>query len=223
MPDDPKVKDLLGDKSLEQVVDEATRKQLESWFALPSFTELEDRGVPPEELDPEMAAVRERRANAIAAVDPALVAAIKFRTEDNPETLLDLELTLDVVVDPGISSFDLGMAERAAVIAEPREVEIRDEIYDDLKECVPQALLRDLHRPETYFDKQLEIVDVLAAERVDASALVAQAVRAARLQPPVRSEWHEARALLAELRRERRRPWPELFASLPLPNRKVQE
>ncbi|HTR52948.1 MAG TPA: hypothetical protein VMJ10_19675 [Kofleriaceae bacterium] len=217
------MKDLLGDKSLEQVVDEATRKQLESWFGLPSFTELVDRGVPPEELDPEMNAVRERRAKAIAAVDPALVADIKFRTEDNPETLLDLELTLDVVVDPDISRFDIGMAERAAVIAEPRQVEIPDQIYDDLKECVPQALLRDLHRPETYFDKQLEIVDVIAAERVDASAVVARAMREARLQPPVSSEWREARELLAELRRDRRRPWPELFAALPLPNRKVQE
>jgi len=226
MPDDkgdPKVKDLLGDKSLEQVVDETTRKELERWFGLPSFTELEDRGVPAEELDPEMAAVREQREKAMAAVDPALLAAIKFRTEDNPETLLELELTLDVRVDPDIARFDMTMAERASVINEPREVEISDELRDDLKECVPQALLRDLHRPETFFEKQLEIVDVLAAERVDAAAEVAQAMRQTRLQPPARSEWQEMRQLLAELRRERRRPWPELFASLPLPNRKVQE
>jgi len=220
--DDPKVKDLLGDKSLDQVVDEATRKELERWFGAPSYIEVEER--PPEEpVDPEMAEVRERREQALAAVDPALLAAIRFRTEENPETLLGLELTLDVVVDPGIACFDAAAAERTSVLREPREFEIPDAIHDDLKECVPQALLRDLHRPETYFDKQLEITDALAEARVDAAAEVAKAMRETRLQPPTRSEVQESRELLAELRRERRRPWPELFAALPLPNRKVQE
>jgi len=171
-----------------------------------------------------MLEVRERRAKAMAAVDPALLARIRFRTEENPETLLELELDLDVVVDPSIARFDMAMAERAAVIGEPREVEVSDEMRDDLKECVPQALLRDLHRPESYFEKMFEITDVLAEGRVDASAEVARAIRAPRAVPAAgKSALTESRELIAEIRRERRRPWPELFASMPLPNRKVQE
>src|SRR5512142_2848734 len=154
--EDPKVKDLLEGKSLEQVVDEVTRQQLERWFTLPSFTELAEQGKPPARVDEEMAEVQKRRAEALAAVDPALVARISYRVEENPETLRNFEQKIDVCVDPDIASFDLAQAERAASIAEPREVEISEELRDDLKECVPQALLRDLHRPETDFTKTFE-------------------------------------------------------------------
>jgi hypothetical protein len=217
---DPKIRDLLGTSSLEQVVDEATRKELEKWFGLPSFAELEDRA--PEPVDEEMQAVRERRDKAMAAVDPALVERLRFWAEVNPETLLEFEPTIDVHVDPGISQFDESMADRVAVIGEEREVEISDELREDLRECVPQALLRDLHRPETYFEKLLELVDPLADERVDASAVVAEAVREShRLPPPPKSALAESRELIADVRRLRHRSWPELFDSLNLANRKV--
>ena len=223
--DEPRVKDLIADPSLEEVDDEATRRELERWFGLPSFTELAERGepaAPPE--DPEMVAVREQRERALAAVDRDLLARIRFRTEDNPETLLELHLDLDVHVDPELALFDERMAERAAQIAEPREVEIPEELRDDMKECVPQALLRDLHRPETDFDKTFELVDVAAEQRFDIVAEVATAMRTSwTLPPPGPLPGVEGRALYAELRRERQRPWPELFAALPLPNRKVQE
>src|SRR2546423_4836982 len=137
-PDDP------DDKTVKQLIGEATRAELEKWFGLPSFSELAEQGAPPPPDDPEMIAVRERREQALAAVDPALVARILDRTEVRAETLLQLELTLDVRVDPDIALFDGSLAERAATIAEPREVEISEELRDDLKECVPQALLRDL-------------------------------------------------------------------------------
>jgi len=219
-PEDKKVKDL---------VEAATRAELERWFGLPSFTELAEQGKPaaPRPDDPEMIAVRERRDKALAAVDPALVERIRYRTEVVPETLLELELTLDVHVDPDIALFDQSMADRAATIGDPREVEISEELRDDLKECVPQALLRDLHRAEIDFDKTFEVVDVLAEQRVDIVAEVAMAMGTSWQLPPLASQpftvaWAETRTLLAELRRERKQPWPALFAALPLPNRKVQ-
>jgi hypothetical protein len=218
---DPKIRDLLGGQALEQVVDDATRKELEKWFGLPSFTELEERGEPALD-DPEMVEVRERRAKALAAVDPALLERLLFWSEVNPETLLAFEQTIDVRIDPGIASFDESMAERAAVIGERREVEISEDLQDDLRECVPQALLRDLHRPETEFDKVFELTDALAEERVDAAAEIARAVRESRTLPPAgNAALAESRELIAEVRRIRRQKWPELFASLELANRKV--
>ena len=213
------------DKRVKDLITEATRADLERWFGLPSFTELAEQGkaVEPAADDPEMVRVREQREKALAAVDPAFVASIVQRVETNPETLLELELTLDVHVDPDIALFDQAMADRAATIADPREVEISEELRDDLRECVPQALLRDLHRPETDFEKTFEVVDMAAEQRMDIVAEVDTAMRTSWQLPPLgRSPFVETRELLAEVRRERRRPWPEVWASLPLANRKVQ-
>lgn len=222
--DEPRVKDLLGDTSLEEIVDEATRRELEKWFGLPSFTQLaEDNRPPPEADDPEMVAARERRDKALAEVDPALLERIRFRTEINPETLLELDFVLDVHVDPTIARFDMAMAERLAQIAEPREVEISEELRDDMKERAPQALLRDLHRPELDFEKTFEVVDMAAEQRLDIVAEVDAAMKASWKLPPLTRPVAEAHALVDELRRERHRPWPELFKSLPLVNRKIQE
>jgi hypothetical protein len=214
-PDDKKVKDLIED---------ATRAELERWFGLPSFTELAEQGKPaaPLQEDPEMVAVRERREKALAAVDPMLLDSIHYRTEVHPETLLKLELTLEVRADRDVALFDHAMVDRAAMIAEPREVEISEELRDDLKECVPQALLRDLHRPETDFEKTFEVVDIAAEQRFDIVAEVARVMRTSWALPPLgKLPLAETRELLAEVRRERQQPWPELFASLRLANRKV--
>lgn len=224
-PPEPRVKDLLGERTLEDVVDETTRRELERWFGMPSFEQLAEEGKPagPPE-DPEMIAVRERREKALAAVDPALLERIHVRTEVEPEKLLRFEANLEVHVDPDVALFDAAMVERVAQIADPREVEISDDLRDDLKECVPQALLRDLHRPETDFEKTFEIVDIAAEQRFDIVAEVEQAMKTSWTLPPLgKPPFTETRELLAEVRRDRKRPWPELFASLRLANRKVSE
>ena len=220
-PDD---QDDASEKTVKELISDATRAELEKWFGLPSFEQLAEEGKQPAPSeDAEMVAVRERREKALAAIDPALVERIHYRTEVKPETLLELELTLDVHVDPDIALFDESMAARAATIAEPREVEISEDLRDDLKECVPQALLRDLHRPETDFDKTFEVVDVAAEQRMDIVAEVATAMRTSWALPPLgKNPFTETRELLAEVRRERKQSWPALFAALPLPNRKVQ-
>jgi hypothetical protein len=223
-PDDDQ--DDLDEKKVKELISERSRADLERWFGLPSFEQLAEEGKQPALApeDPEMVAVRERREKALAAVDPALLEEIHVRTELRPEALLGLQLTLDVHVDPDIAQFDERMVERAARIADPREVEISEELRDDLKECVPQALLRDLHRPETDFDKTFELVDVAAEQRFDIVAEVQSAMRTSWALPPLaRNPFTETRELLAEVRRERKGSWPKLFATLPLSNRKVQE
>ena len=211
--DDKRVKDLL---------DAATQAQLERWFGLPSFEQAAEAQPPPAADDPEMVAARERREKALAAVDPALLDRILFRIERNPETLLGFAATIDVLIDPEMAFFDEKMADNVMTIAEPREVEISDELKDDLKECTPQALLRDLHRPETEFDKTFEIVDPTAEQRLDIVAEVASAMRTSWKLPPLgASPWVETRLLLDEVRADRRKPWVDSLKAMP--NRRVRE
>ena len=222
--DDPKVKAVLAG---EQVVDEATRRELERWFGLPSFQQLADEGKQAEEPpaeDPAIKAVREQRERAVACVDPALVARIEHRVEKNPETLLTFAARIEVRVDPDVAMLDLAMIERVHTVAEPREVERPDDIEDHLKDRAPQALLRDLHRPETDFTKSFEVIDYGAEQRVDAVAAVDTAMKTSWQLPPLGpTPGREGAALLAEVRAERSQSWPALFARLPLKYRKVSE
>lgn len=208
--DDPKVKDLI---------DAATRADLERWFNLPSFEQLADQGVKPEPPpeDPAAAAVRKKRAEAVAAVDPALLEAHRRRVEP-PADLIKFKATIDVRVDPDIAMLDLAMIERQHAVAEPREVEIPQDVQDDLHDCTPQALLRDLHRAELTFDKMFEIVESNAGQRFDIVAAVAEAMATRWTLPPFGlSPFYEARALILELRDDRHRPWTDIK----MPNRRV--
>jgi hypothetical protein len=219
---DPTVRDLLAGESLDEIVDDATRKELERWFGLPSYEELEAKGVelPPE--DPEIAAVRERRAKALEAIDPRLVDFIHTRYEDQAEKLLVFEAQIDVCVDPDISLLDRAMLEKVYTVGAPRDVERPEDLEDDLKDVTPQALLRDLHRPETDFALTFEMIDMAAAQRLDIVAEVDKAMRTSwRLPPLGRSPFVECRELVEDVRRERSLPWARLPQELQLKNRRV--
>ena len=110
---------------------------------------------------------------------------IYARVESTPESLIKFKAQIDVHVDPEIALFDQGMVDRAFTIADPREVEIPEALRDDLKECTPQALLRDLHRSEREFDKTFEVVDMAAEQRVDIVEMVATAMRTSLKLPPL--------------------------------------
>ncbi|HET9621396.1 MAG TPA: hypothetical protein VFP84_08530 [Kofleriaceae bacterium] len=207
--------DDAGDKKVKELLDAGTRADLERWFGLPSFEELAERGVKPAEPppeDPEMLEVRKKRAEALAAVDPALVEAHRRRTEPPPD-LIKFTPNLTLRVDPDFSTIDLQMIESQHTIAEPREVEISEDLRDDLHDCTPQALLRDLHRPELTFDKVFEIVDVAADQRLDIVATVAEAMRTRWTLPATGfgpSPLAQARGLIRELRDVRHSPWGEI-------------
>lgn len=204
--DDKKVKDLLDAK---------TRAELERWFGMPSFEQLADRGIvpapPPAEEDPEIAARAKRYEEAIAAADPRFLEAHGARTAP-ADHLIRFKAVVDVRVDPGIALFDFEMAERQQSIAEPRERELPEELNDDMKECAPQALLRDLHRPEIEFNKVFEVVDIAAEQRLDIVAMVAEAMRTSWALPPfTATPLQEARELLAAMREDRLvKPWTEI-------------
>lgn len=217
--DEPKVKQLLEGRV---PLDPATQAELDRWFGLPSVTQLEEEGKQAGPADEaEMAEVIARRDKALAAIDPALLDEIWQRTEDRPVPIV-FEAKLDVVIDDSVALFDHGMVDRAMTIAEPREVEIPDALIDDLKECTPQALLRDLHRPEQYYDKTFEIVDAAAEQRLDIVAEVKAAMSTSWKLPAFgRSPVDESSDLIAGVRAQRRQPWTQFLPLLP--NRTVQE
>ena len=214
--DDRKAKDIL-----EGELDPATHAELQRWFGLPSYQELEDKGIVPE--DPDVRAVRERREKAIAAVDPVMLEELRKRAAPREDILQFFTKAVELRVDPSIARVDMAMIERRSAVAEPREVEISEQLRDDLQDCTPQALLRDLHRPEIDFDKTFEIVDMAADQRMDIVAEVAAAMATNWKLPPLTgSPFGEARQMMLEMRKEQRQPWAPLLSAQPLPNRRWQ-
>lgn len=216
--DDIKVKQLLeGGAALTDMVDAATQAELARWFQLPSFQQVAEKG--PVE-DPEIAAVRERRAKACEAVDPALLSRIHLRTDERPVSLIKNEYVLPIHVKEDVGLFDQAMAERGHQIAEPREVEIPEELRDDLKDCTPQALLRDLHRAELYFEKTFEVVDMSAEQKLDIVAEVDAAMKMNLKLPPLgMSPFEEERRRLVQ----DRALWKVPCSEWPMPNRRISE
>ncbi|MEO8701101.1 MAG: hypothetical protein ABI867_13715 [Kofleriaceae bacterium] len=208
------------DRKVKEMLTAETQADLERWFGLPSFQELEDKGI--EVDDPDANAAREQREKAMAAVDPALLAAIETRTYP-AEKLLQFIPNLEVHATDRVLTMDETMAERAHLIAEPREVEIPDELRFDLESCTPQALLRDLHRAELHFEKIFEILELPEhVAPIDASKLVGELMRM-RWSPSVSRPFLDARADILAVKAERRQSWSAWCAASPLPYRKWEQ
>jgi hypothetical protein len=217
--------DNQDDKKVKDLIDAATRAELERWFTLPSFDQQQEQAQEQaQEVKPaaaakeaERLAILKRYADAIAAVDPAMLEAHHRRTASLAE-VSKFKPLIDVRVDPSIVMIDLALIERQHSVAEPRDFERPAFVEDDLQERTPQALLRDLHRPETDFYKTFEMVDMSAEQRFDIVAAVEQAMATRWTLPPLgKSPFHEAREALREGREYRRRPW----ADIKMPNRRV--
>lgn len=209
--DDRKVKDLL---------DPATVADLERWFTLPSYEQLADRGVRPEPPpeDPETARLIKRRAAAIEAADPAFLAAVDARLSSGDDLVEPWPEIATLDARP-IAKFDTAMAERRLVIATPREYERSPDVEENLAEATPQALLRDLHRPEDYFQKVYEIYDPEAASRYNVANEVA-ALMATRWAPTLEPlAGTQARTAFGEITALVRGRWD----NLPLPSKQVPE
>lgn len=223
---DPTVKQLLErslDQPLEELVDAATKAELEKWFGLPSFDQVEAGEAPGSTEDPDIVEVRERRQRAIAAVDPALLEAHRRRIEP-PDDLLTFREAITLRLDPTMPMIDLAMIDNRMAVAEPREVERPQDIEDHLAESTPQALLRDLHRPDLEFEKTFEMVDPGEGDRIDAVAEVRAAIRTSWKLPPFEGTPADTvRTVLAELRAELGLPWIDIPKRATLPNRRVTE
>ena len=218
---DPNDNDKKVDPTVKQLIDSGTRADLERWFGLPSYEALAEQGIHPEPPagDPGIAERRKRQDAALAAVDPALVEAHRRRTDGMAEAIRPpAEVALHI--DPDIVQLDTAMIAQRSAIGEPRDVVRPTDIEDAVRDCTPQALLRDLHRPELNFDKAFDRVDLMESYRIDVAASIDQAMTTStRLQPPQMSLFDEGYALLQELRAERKQPW----SIVQTPRRRVTE
>ena len=211
-----------NEKKVKELIDGATRADLERWFGLPSYEALAEQGSHPEPPpeDPRFAERRKRQDTALAAVDPALVEAHRRRTDRLAQTMKPVP-ELPLHVDPSIVQLDTAMIAQRGAIAEPREVERPRDIDDAVRDdCTPQALLRDLHRPERYFDREFQRVDLLEPYRLDVAANIHEVMATSSKLPPRGTPlFDEGYALLQELRAERKQPWTDIE----MPRRRVTE
>lgn len=209
------------DQTVKQLIDSGTRADLERWFGLPSYEALAEQGIHPEppDEDPRFAERRKRQKTALAAIDPALVEAHRVRTDKLADALKPpLEVTLHL--DPDIVQLDTAMIAQRSAIAEPRDVERPPDLESALSDCTPQALLRDLHRPEQNFDKAFDRVDLMESYRIDIATNIDEVMATStRLPPAATSLFAEGYALLQDLRAELRQPW----SNVDMPRRRVTE
>jgi hypothetical protein len=156
--DEPRVRDLLRTADSPEL-QPVTRAQLEAWFGLPSYQEVDEQQAAghraPQQHDT-VDTVLERRQAALARVDAAALAT----AERNVEAAL--RMRVHTVPDrPWLTDAPLLSFDESAVAAIPgpdewRELEIPYELRDKMKICTPQASLRDLHRPEKEWYVQLQ-------------------------------------------------------------------
>jgi hypothetical protein len=206
-------------KAKDAVIDPAMRAELERWFGLPSFGDLEASGAPTAVEDPAVKAARESQERALAAVDPAIVAR-HIAIYDVQDALLSFKVTYQSVLDPSIARFDPTMVRN---LAEERQYPESEELADAMRECAPQAILRDLHRVETQFTIALESPYV-EEQPNPLGQSVAREIMGTSWQVDAVSPTSllaEARAELATLRSARYQDISSALADMP--NRRVSE
>lgn len=148
--DEPRVGDVLAGRVSQDELDPETIAQLAAWFGAPLPAGVAppapDRGTgPADEVRERKEQARERRARALDAVDPAFLAALESKWTRGHALL---RTTAPVTpARPAPSKFDIARW-NVRFGDEVRVTERPEDIADALKEATPQAILRDLHRPD---------------------------------------------------------------------------
>ncbi len=231
---DPKVKTLVErdpSEPLDRFVDAATAAQLERWFGLPSFAQVEAGEVavapPPPDEDDEFREIRERRRILLEQVDMNLVEQIE--TRNIPREILVFTPSLEAK-ESKVTLVDTDYIENRASIADERWVERPGDVIDALAESTPQALLRDLHRLETEFSRSWSNNDDdwMNPDRpepepflMDIVAKIDEVMRVRYKMEPV--ETPDVGNLLDPLREELNQSWAAIATSGRLYNRRVTE
>jgi hypothetical protein len=208
-------------------------EQLSRWFGLPSFTEIAEDGTPPEAEDgvaafdgifasipgfyippEEIKKTLEARQRAAAAVEPAMIAHLE-RHLGTGDALRIFRPDLELRIAP--ERFERRFVTHVA--SDVTEVPTPPWMAETLGENVPQALLRDLHRP--IYEREVDQGDPFATidppfdPLADVKAAVATRYRFA----PVEHGLPVAREGLAELVEVKASRWSEIKT----PNRRVTE
>lgn len=211
-------------EELERNLAPEVRAELESWFARPSamvVQEQQEAASPHDPLvlgfgdgmDAQLAAEateRKKRVEAAAAV----IYPWMYELLERHERYGVRPITPPApVLDPSILAVTIPGEEELATIGEPREYGLSREIESALAEAAPQAVLRDLYRPETEFTIQLTAPEDESEQPADGHQEVLAAL-AWRPEPVERLDLAaSARVAHAEFREITAPPWPETVAT----------
>lgn len=220
-------------EELERQLDPAERAELESWFARPSRVVVEERldearlaaedaandeylarlgfGGSSQQLRAEAEARNKRLAELSAAVYPWMYdllerharAGAAHRELVPPAPVIDLSITRLRVPDE----------EELATIGEPRTYQPTPDVADALGVSVPQAVLRDLHRPVEEFERTLVRSDADEAATVDAHREVLTALDWRPEPVTWESPMAEARTAHREFHTGIAESWPAMVAA----------
>jgi hypothetical protein len=206
---DLRAKDVFA-KSPEEIaqLDPLTQAELERWFARPSVQTI---AAPiPDAEDVEFDQRQVRIAEACRAVEPWMVALLE--RHDHDPLGFRFIVAPPPLHDESILKIRIPSDDEIATIGEARALVRDDEIEAALATSAPQAILRDLYRPEGEFTIEFERVET-GAGPTDGQREVREVFsqRALVLPPPV-----SIHAIGAEARRQFREyiapPWADLVA-----------
>lgn len=145
--------------------DPALLAELASWFERPSIPVIEEKEKAAVEAGPESLEeaewreTRERRDQAAAAADPALLERLWARETAPPpyEPLPPVELTFDETIAPKWVRNELDRGVTGDPFAPERDFGVpRDIVALVSEDNAPQAILRDLFRPVNDYQKSFE-------------------------------------------------------------------
>lgn len=209
---EPRVSDLLAGRVSPEARDELdpeTVAQLAAWFGVPVDTPVPAPSAAPPSKREEAALRRQR---ALDAVDPAFLAALETRWTQGDALLRINRPVSQRLRSP--SRFDLD-AWRLQASDEVREAERPEDVSDALKESpTPQAVLRDLHRPDQQFllrllptDMGMDVAGMRTRSRIDTLLRTSYAVRMDDEPIPARLMVEDMAALRAHLGE----PWESFY------------
>ncbi len=213
--DEPRARDLAttpAPEGTQHPMDPATIAQLASWFDLPSFDEVAEQQEAARAEAEEKTGVQkvlEVRAKALANIEPAFMARLDGRRAAGAR--LPQIPPLEVRWERRVLAFDESQVPEAIDPDYLPEVYIPPQLVKDLKDCTPQAFLRDLHRPDKEFYIQLQpaFEDVGEIEMPDPMGPIRETVRADYRVGVVAPAVTTMAEGIADLRAILARPWAE--------------
>lgn len=160
-PDEvPRARDLLRPAGTTEgeYLDNDQIAQIVHWFGLPSIDPVADAKVPDrDEGKGEAARTLRRRAEVSEHVEPAMIARMERHVGDGDAIMRVQPEPKRPWERPHLSVVDESLVPPPFDENEQREIYIPDQLARDLRIRTPQAALRDLHRPETYFDIRYQL------------------------------------------------------------------
>lgn len=207
--------DLVRAKTSDELagkLDPQTTAQLAAWFGLPSYTELAERGEtgPKESEDDKY--WRELRAKIADAVLPAMIERVASKVT-SADRLLQLRELAPMTTEVPVLLHDERFSDQVGMASEPRVLELSNEHLSDLNDCAPQAILRDLYRPEADFCEPCTWREPWGTPPPDDRAMVREVMNQRYPMPPwikPVAEFHEA---TADMRVWKAKDW----GALPIP------